>query len=410
MPRQLYPSHTGRFGGLNRQLMYARGRLGRFRDKAYGYDLPEMPEGVAGEEWHPEEYKTSPMWDDVEQRLHDILRSPPQYHRDPQSDEDKLERDQYLLANNPAVMIGRERNETLLQAAEGKAGDKEQADAEKSFLKRMGIADGKKKTWLSMVEKNQKAGGKFTVFPEHLVNTAREEYNASLREAYKVSDAAGYGDITESHPTIAQSGMSEALEKKLKEMEETKRKETKRIAGGPFEDYGVDVIFEVEPGPGSEAQSVDRLGKIGGAMDRALARKVVTKEKYDADVSAITAGATGEERLRKAREVLQSNPEIMRILEAEMLTEREQQAPAQMPQSFGGLPEGEALAGEGEAGPGPVMPQSIQGAGPEQEPPPIDVGTPIDVNQPLAQRLPPRDRLGKVPSFVGKRRGGVKEE
>ncbi len=97
MPRNLYPTHTGRFGGLNRQLLYARGRMDRFRDRAFGYGDATLPEGVAGEEFTPEPYQSSPVWADVEQRLHDIIRNPPKYHADPSNKEEDSTRSCTLL-------------------------------------------------------------------------------------------------------------------------------------------------------------------------------------------------------------------------------------------------------------------------------------------------------------------------
>jgi hypothetical protein len=300
------------------------------------------------------------------------------YHADPSNKEEESQNRLYEIMHTPEIIRTRMLTEAQKEIAGGKAEEKEQANAEKSFLKRMGIADGKKKTWLMMEEKNAKEGGKFSVFSEAMVDTAREEYNAALREAYKVSDKAGYGDITESHPTISKSGMSEALEKRLEEAEVAKRTETQRIEAGPFEDVAPEVIFEVPPGPGSEQESIDRLGKIGGAMDRALARGAITKEKYDADVKEITKGATGEERLRRARTVLQATPEIMRILEAELLTQREAQAPISIPQSI------ESIAGAA------TLPDVLPGEAPEERPPS------------LPGMLTPQDELGGVPKHLGR--------
>jgi len=352
--------------------------MNRFRDQATGRDYPEMPEGVAGEEWHPEAYQSSKMWADVEQRLHDILRNPPKVYADPQTDAQKQEQYEAMFAQNPQLIQEQMRGETLRAVAEGRTGEKEEAQRQKSYVNAVNIAKGKEKTWRDMVSDNQKNPDTWSA--EEL-ETAMEAYNASLRYMHKTGGAAGYEGLDEMFPEVAKTGRTKAMERQLKEKKVAQQKETGRIMGGPFQDYGPEVIFEVQPGPGSEQESYDRLSKIDGAGQRAVARGIITKKKWDAAVTSITKEATAEARLRKARTVLQGNPEIMRILEEELLTDIQAQAPARMPQSFG-------AGGEQAVG---TLPDILPGEGAEEPPPSL----------PFEQR-PALGSLEKIPKFVGR--------
>ena len=429
MPRRLYPTHTGRFGGLNRQLMYARGRLNRFSDRATGY--PQMPQGVAGEEFHPEEYKTSPMWDDVEQRLHDILRNPPKYHRDPQSDEDKLERDQYLLATNPAVMIGRERNEALLEAAKGKGADAEEKQYVRAYDHAVKTHEKAIDRFNKAFEKNKAKPGTYSKpYMKGMLYTV----NSTARAVHQAGGPLKLANLEETFPELGETGMPlsmELEEKRVKAERIVRSREGDVLGSRAMGEHGLPDPFSVG---GGDPEQIEALNVYGAAMDKALKEKRITQEQWDEMKDAITAEPTGKKRVAKSKEILTGTP-VMPVLE-EYYREQQTQAapPAQLPQSFSGVGEdmtgedvtgqvtptslspGGQLPGEGQEATGlPLHMQQMGGQleGPENY---------MDVPQNLLNRMTDDRFWDKSPNALGESwlqrrkklkrtgRGGVKEE
>ena len=420
MPRNLYPSHTGRFGGLNRQLLYARSRMRDFRRRSeygrYGEDrdlsdiMQKMPEGVAGKEFVPEEYETSPMWADAEQRLHDILRNPPKYHRDPQTEEEKDEQYQALMANNPQLIQEQMRGETMRAVAGGKSSERVDKQNEKKFKVAATMAEGRHKVWMDMKKSNATHAGTYT---QQEMDTALESRNAAYREWHKVAEEADYGDISESFPELHKSGRTK------KSQEDIDKAKIKRTALSRRTDPYLNIAMgemglpDIAPGGIPPQKQLDALNQLGPMLDQQLADGEITAEQWKKAVAAIKTGKTAEERLEKAKEAV---PEI-----TNQVLQETTRPPAQLPQSLAGQAEG--LPGSDQPGfdqpdagmaEFPPPEKSLLGEeeeydmapaeGPEQymESTPEQMSRlPQDrydaLNMKLFNRLPSREEIGKVP-------------
>ena len=437
MPRNLYPSHTGRFGGLNRQLMMARERLGRFRDHSqggygYGYgnqygrrrygpygqlepEFQQMPQGVAGEEFVPEAYESSPMWADVEQQLHETLRNPPKYQMQPGEDPEALaQQEHWQMIHAPGVLQGRERNKAVLEAARIAAGGKTDVKAEKEFQNAMAIVKGKEKILFDMKKANQAKPGTFT---DEDMQTALEAYTGALRAAHRKGEKAGWEGLEESYPEIAPSGLTKATQAEMDRKEAARAEARKRQAAPAMDPYGNIVMGElglpdIFPGGIPNVKAVEALQRVGAKLDEQLEKNEITKESYDKKVKAITAAKTAEERVRIAEDQIKGTTAMDALQEFY----REQQPPAKLPQSLagqaGGMP-GSDLPGAGiEEMPSPET--ELLGEGAEQMPAGIPNFLQQGPEQPLGQEpmqqgrqmirepidfsgLPPREEIGRVP-------------
>ena len=436
MPRNLYPSHTGRCGGLNRQLMKIRHRLDNRGDGGrYGsrYNLQKMPEGVGGDEWHPAPYQTSEMWADVEQRLHEILRNPPKVHRDPQTEAEKQENYEAQFASNPQLIQERMRGETLKEIAGGKAGDAVSKRDEKAFTNAMSMVKAKETTLYNMQKAN---AAHANTFSENDMDAALEALNGARRTAHKLGPAAGFEGLEESLPEIHNSGLTVKTKAEVDRKEEA-RKAARKTAEAPamdpygniaMSDLGLPDIF---PGGIPDAKAVELLQRTGAELARLLElgpeRGGIDRATYDKRIKEITEPETAAGRASVADKVLKDTPAATTMQQFY----QEQKTDAKLPQSLTGEPPA-GPPGLEEAGALPEIttPESMfeeqMPAGIAEGPEMIMESTPEqmaripddryrDLNMKLFNKLPPREEIGRVPRSPGRRgrypyrRGGQKK-
>jgi len=407
-------------------------------------DFQQMPEGVAGEEFTPEAYESSPMWADAEQQLHDIIKNPPKFITDPGDDPEKLaQQEHWQMINAPGVLQGRERNKAVLEAARISAGGKTDVKAEKEFQNSMAIVKGKEKILFDMKKANQAKPGTFT---DADMQTALEAYNGALRAAHRKGEKAGWEGLAESYPEIAPSGFTKATQAEMDRKEAARAEAKKRRAAPSMDPYGNITMSElglpdIFPGGIPDAKAVEALQRVGAKLDEQLESGAITKDQYDKKVTAITAAKTAKERVEIAEKQISGTPAGDALQEFY----REQQPPAKLPQSLagqaGGMP-GSDIPGAGmEEMPSPET--ELLGEGAEQMPTQMPNFLQQGPEQPMGQEpmqqgrqmirepidfggLPAREEIGKVPRLFREgsrlqrserfparrrsRRGGVREE
>ena len=225
---------------------------------------------------------------------------------------------------------------------------------------------------------------------------------------------------------------------------EVKAEAKKRQAAPSMDPYGNIGMSElglpdIFPGGIPDAKAVEALQRIGAKLDAQLESGEITKESYEKKVTAITKPKVASERVKIAEK------EIAGTSAGDALQEfyREQQPPAQLPQSMTGMlgeqaegagvgmPGSDMRGGPTESFPSPEegllgdeeqapaqMPNFLQQAGQQGGPERLLEEEAPMVGQPSPEfqfsQLPVREEIGKVPrSFTRRRipkRGTVREE
>jgi hypothetical protein len=387
-----------------------------------------MPEGVAGEEFHPEEYKSSPMWADVEQRLHEILRNPPKIHEDPQTDAERQSNYEAMFANNPQLLQEQMRGETMRDVAGGKSEEQLEKQNEKKFKVAATMAEGRHKVYMDMKKANASHPDTYTT---NEIDTALESRNAAYREWHKVAKEAGWGDISESFPELHKSGLTKKAQEDIDKAKIKKTALSRRTDPYLNIAMGEMGLPDIAPGGIPPQKQLDALNKLGPILDQQLADGIMTADQWQKAIDAIKKGKTAEERLEKAKEAV---PEI-----ANQVLQETTQPPAQLPRSLAGQEAG--LPGSDQPGAGmtdiPSPEEPLLGEGEEYDMAPVEgpeqfmESTPEQMSRipgdkdaaldmKMFNRLPAREDIGKVPGRFRKasgtrgrysyRKGGVKEE
>lgn len=303
MPRSLYPTYLGRFNGLNRQLAMARHRLDRFRDIAQRYqgggeELNTLPSGVSGEEWYPTEYQASPLWSEVETKLHDILKNPPKYFMEPGEDPNKLAQNEYWqMLNAPGVLVGRERNQAILEAAKLTAGGKEDVKAQRAFEYHSKLYEARKKEYSHALDQNKKNPGTYT---KNQLSAMVEGINSAAKGAQSAGEKIELSAADELFPEFdPETGLTLKQVRELKAAEERRRRETLRVSRAM--DISGIAPAEIYMPP---EEAIDTLKDQGTALSNAVDSKKITKKQFDEAKEDILSVPGGSERARRADEWL----------------------------------------------------------------------------------------------------------